>query len=57
MKKGNKYVDENLIYVFKNSTPYQRMVWLKKAFEFWKLFQVERLEKIGYTKSYGGFKR
>jgi len=36
MKKGNKYVDENLIYVFKNSTPYQRMVWLKKAFNFWR---------------------
>ena len=50
-------MDENLIYILENTTPYQRMVWLKKAFEFWKLFQVERLEKIGYTKSYGGFKR
>lgn len=39
MKKDNKYVDENLIYIFENTTPYQRLVWLKKAFNFWKLMQ------------------
>lgn len=39
MKKENKYIDENLIYVFENSTPYKRLVWLKKAFEFWKYSQ------------------
>ena len=39
MKQENKYIDENLIYIFKNTTPYQRMVWLKKAFNFWKLMQ------------------
>lgn len=32
----NKSIDENLIYILKNTTPCQRMVWLKKAFEFWK---------------------
>ncbi|MDO8436015.1 MAG: hypothetical protein Q7S82_01345 [bacterium] len=41
MKKNNKYsdkyVDENLIYVFRNSTPYERLIWLKKAFNFWKM--------------------
>lgn len=44
MKKENKnkYVDENLIYVFENTTPYQRLLWLKKAIEFWKIFQVRQ---------------
>ena len=45
MKKENKYVDENLIYVFKNTTPYQRLVWLKKAFSFWKLMQIKKRKK------------
>lgn len=41
-KKAEKYIDENLIYVFENSTSYQRLVWLKKAFNFWKLLQKEK---------------
>ena len=39
MKKSDKYVDENLIYILENTTPYQRLLWLKKAFNFWKLMQ------------------
>jgi len=39
MKKNNQYVDENLIYIFKNTTPYQRLLWLKRAFNFWKYSQ------------------
>lgn len=39
MKKEDKYVDENLIYVFENTTPYQRMLWLKRALKFWKIFK------------------
>lgn len=31
-----KDIDEHLLYILKNTTPYQRMVWLKKAFQFWK---------------------
>jgi len=39
MRKNDKYVDENLIYILENTTPYQRLLWLKKAFNFWKLMQ------------------
>ncbi|MBI2449910.1 MAG: hypothetical protein HYV47_00035 [Candidatus Nealsonbacteria bacterium] len=39
MKKINKYIDENLIYILENTTPYQRLLWLKRAFNFWKLVQ------------------
>ena len=39
MKKNDKYVDENLIYILESTTPYQRLLWLKKAFNFWKLMQ------------------
>jgi len=34
--KKKKDIDEHLIYILEKSTPYQRMVWLQKAFEFWK---------------------
>jgi len=34
MKK--KAVNEHLIYLLEKTTPYQRMAWLKWAFEFWK---------------------
>jgi len=34
--KGRKDIDEHLIYILRKSTPYQRMVWLEKAFQFWK---------------------
>jgi len=42
MKKENKYIDENLIYILNNTTPYQRLLWLKKAVEFWKIFETRR---------------
>lgn len=35
-ERAPKAINEHLIYILKKSTPYQRMVWLKKAFEFWK---------------------
>ena len=52
MKKENKnkYVDENLIYIFENTTPYQRLLWLKKAIEFWKIFQVRQNQLLGKRK-------
>ena len=37
MKK--KPDNDHLIYIFKHTTPYQRMIWLKKAIAFWKLIQ------------------
>lgn len=43
-------VNEHLIHVLEKSTPYQRMVWLEKAFEFWKILQKENL-KIGREKT------
>lgn len=42
MKKENKYVDDNLIYIFENTTPYQRLLWLKKAIEFAKRFNGQK---------------
>jgi len=50
MKKNDKYVDENLIYIFENTTPYQRMLWLKKAIKFWKIFKVRQKMKYGIIK-------
>ena len=54
MKKENKnkYVDENLIYIFENTTPYQRLLWLKKAIEFWKIFQVRQNQLLGKRKPF-----
>lgn len=37
-----KDIDEHLLYILKNTTPYQRLVWLKKAFEFWKSLKRKR---------------
>ena len=48
MKKET--ANDHLIHILKKTTPYQRMVWLKKAFEFWKLLKVEGLKKMVYTK-------
>ena len=48
MRKNDKYVDENLIYILENTTPYQRLLWLKKAFNFWKLIQNSN-KNHGYT--------
>jgi len=31
--KKKKDIDEHLLYILKNTTPYQRMVWFKRAFE------------------------
>ncbi|MBI2041421.1 MAG: hypothetical protein HYT20_00180 [Candidatus Nealsonbacteria bacterium] len=50
MKKSDKYVDENLIYIFENTTPYQRMLWLKRAIEFWKIFKNKQKIKHGIIK-------
>jgi len=43
MKK--ELIDENLIRIVKKTTPYQRMVWLKKNFEFWKKMEIKRRGK------------
>ena len=32
--KRNKDIDEHLMYIVKNTTPKERLVWLKKAFDF-----------------------
>lgn len=39
-------IDEHLLYVFKNTTPRERLVWLKKAFEFWKILNYNKPNKI-----------
>lgn len=44
MQKRNH--NEHLDYVLRNSTPYQRMIWLKRAFEFWKSWKYARRKKI-----------
>ncbi len=50
MKKENKYVDENLIYVLENTTPYQRMLWLKRVLAFWKMFKKRQELSLGKIK-------
>ena len=34
---------QNLIYILENTTPYQRLLWLKKAFNFWKLMRKSQI--------------
>ena len=36
-------VDEHLLYIVKNTTPFQRMVWLKKSIDFWKKMEIKRM--------------
>jgi hypothetical protein len=43
MKK--ELVDEHLIRILKKTTPYQRMVWLKKNLDFWKKIKKEKRNK------------
>ena len=50
MKKSDKCVDENLIYIFENTTPYQRLLWLKRAIEFWKIFKSRQELALGKRK-------
>lgn len=40
MRKNN--YNEHLDYILKNTTPYQRMVWLGKAIAFWKTIQKQK---------------
>lgn len=47
MKKSDRYVDENLIYILENTTPYQRLLWLKRAVKFWKMFQNRQRLTLG----------
>jgi hypothetical protein len=35
-KNKKQMVDEHLLYVYKNTTPLQRLVWLKKQIDFCK---------------------
>ena len=43
MKKGKKILPyKHLDHILKNTTPYQRMIWLKKAIEFWKIIQKQK---------------
>ena len=41
LKKSKKKsdIDDHLMHIVKNTTPYERLVWLKKALNFWKLAQ------------------
>ena len=43
MKKET--IDEHLMHIVKNTTPFQRMVWLKKSIDFWKMAETKRLGK------------
>ena len=44
MKKRKKY-NEHLDHILERTTPYQRMLWLKKAFGFWKIIQLKNVKK------------
>lgn len=41
MKKD--LIDEHLMHIVKNTTPLQRLVWLKKQMVFWKKMETKRL--------------
>lgn len=43
MKK--ELVNEHLIHILEKTTPYQRMIWLKKNLEFWKKMEKKRRGK------------
>lgn len=44
MNKGNH--NEHLEHILKNTTSYQRMVWLKKAFEFWRDLRIKEYSRF-----------
>ncbi len=39
LKKSKKKrdIDAHLLYIFKNTTSEERLIWLTKAFAFWKM--------------------
>ncbi|MEK9135057.1 MAG: hypothetical protein AAB451_02055 [Patescibacteria group bacterium] len=37
--------NEHLVHFLEKTTPYQRMVWLKKAVEFWKILNYNKLRE------------
>lgn len=47
---SKKITNEHLLHFLEKTTPYQRMVWLKKALEFWRTLKVERAKKVVYNK-------
>lgn len=38
--------NEHLLHILKNTTPYQRMVWLKKTFEFWRGLEMKEYSQF-----------
>ena len=40
MKK--EMIDQHLMHIVKNTTPFQRMVWLKKQIDLWKKMQTKK---------------
>jgi hypothetical protein len=43
--KKREMVDEHLMHIVKNTTPLQRMIWLKKSVAFWKKKEIQRQSK------------
>lgn len=40
--KKENMVDEHLLHILKNTTPLQRMIWLKKNIDFFKKMQTRK---------------
>jgi len=40
--KKQSDIDDHLLYILRNTTPKERLVWLKKAFYFWKITTKQR---------------
>jgi len=40
--KKKETIDQHLLHIVKNTTPFERMVWLKKNIDFFKKMQAEK---------------
>jgi hypothetical protein len=40
--RKKEMVDEHLLHIVKNTTSFQRLVWLKKSIDFWKKMETRR---------------
>jgi len=49
MKKRKNY-NEHLDHILEKTTPYQRMLWLNRALEFWKIIQLKNRKTRGVSK-------
>jgi hypothetical protein len=47
--KKEKTVNEHLMHVYKNTTPLERLMWLKRMRDFWIKMETKRIAKRRIT--------